>query len=127
MRLASLLLLTAGCGLQHDAYLAIPVEATQPAGAPEACVRVAFLELERRMPDFDPNSVAFYGEGREPLRWLRLDTDRDGRTDAALVPLKLRADGKTTLIVVSPGPVTEPLTGEVREAGARLRLDLAFR
>lgn len=114
------------CIAPHAAYLTIPVVNRAGIDIDRAVVWVPLTELAARMDDFDPGSVAFYVEGRTPLPYRALDIDGDDRPDFAALAMRVRGDGSTRLIVVSPGPPAPGESpGDPPTSGVELQLDQA--
>jgi hypothetical protein len=122
------LLSAAGCVPTTAAYLAIPVETENGTPRERGAVRVPIAELEKRMPDFDADTLSFYGAGRDPIPHRLVDDDADGSPEAALVVLPIAGDGSTRLIAVCPGPEAKgPLPDGNADPGIVLRFDRALR
>lgn len=98
------LLAVSGCVPWTAGYLSIPLETADGLARPDAVVSVALRELESRIDDFEPQRLAFYGEGRDPVPHRLHDEDGDGAADSAWVAVPVAADGSTRLVVVCPGP-----------------------
>ncbi len=110
--IACLLGAATSCVPVTSAYLSVPVvpeDGREHAGI-EVCV--PFNKLERLMRGLDPDSLAFYAGGREPVPHQLIDEDGDGAADAALVVLDVAADGSTRLTALSPGPTA---VGELQD------------
>lgn len=110
LRPAAALVMLAACTPLSSSYLEVPVVPRDGKARAPGLVRVPLRELRSRMPGFDPDRVAFYAEGREPLPHQLVDEDADQRPDAAHVQLRVAGDGSTRLVVVCPGPAAPAAT-----------------
>jgi hypothetical protein len=116
-------LCVAGCMPTHAAFLRLGV--TFPDGNPPglAILDVPLLKLQARNPDLDPQQLAVYYMGRDPVSHQLWDKDRDGRPDHVRVKILAKVD-EAWLVFVSPGtPSPEPLPA----GGQAVRVTYHFR
>ncbi len=107
----------------HAAFLRLGV--TFPDGKPPglAILDVPLAKLQARNLDLDPQQLAVYYMGRDPVSHQLLDQDRDGRPDHVRVKILPEVD-EAWLVFVSPGtPAPEPLPA----GGQAVRVRYHFR
>ena len=107
----------------HAAFLRLGV--TFPDGRPPglAILDVSLAKLHARNADLDPQQLAVYYMGRDPVPHQLLDQDRDGRADHVRVKILAEVD-EAWLVFVSPGaPGPKPLPA----GGQTVRVRYHFR
>lgn len=92
------------CVPEMAAFRSIPVQVADGRPRDHAVVRVPLDALAAKLGPLQPQHLAFFEHGREPLPYRLVDDDHDGAPDAALVALSIAADGSTRLIAICPGP-----------------------
>jgi len=116
-------LFVSGCIPTHAAFLRLGV--TFPDGKPPGLVilDVPLATLHTRSPDLDPQRLAVYYMGRDPVSHQLVDGNRDGRADHVRVKI-LAEVNEAWLVFVSPGtPASEPLP----DGGQQVRVTYHFR
>ena len=93
----------AACVPHTASYVTLPVMPFDEQAVALAVVEVRLRELAKELDDFQPQHLAFYIGGREPVPHLLQDVDGDGEADIAVVVIPVPADG-ARLTAVCPGP-----------------------
>ncbi len=92
----------AGCMPVHAAFLQLRVAFPDGTPAGLTIVDVPLTKLRTRRGDLDPQRIAVYHTGRNPLPYRLLDKDSDGRPDHLRVKFVPDAN-QAWLVFVSPG------------------------
>lgn len=95
--------LTTGCVPTHAAHLRVPVAFVAPPTGGDLTVTAKYQAIRRHMPDFDPDTAAFYARGRIALPFRTEDTDGDGIADAVTVTFASLPNLEAWLLIVCPG------------------------
>ena len=112
-----------GCMPVHAAFLQLGV--TFPDGEPPGLtiLDVPLSKLHTKSGDLDPQHIAVYHTGRDPLPHRLLDKDGDGRPDHLRVKFLPHSD-ETWLVFVSPGA---PNPNALPDGGHQARVTYHFR
>lgn len=106
MRALPLLLagVLAGCLPTRNASVSIPLASADGKDHERALVRLPFGELAARLPGMRKEELGFYARGRDPVPYLIVDANHDGRPDEVVLVVPVAGDGSTRILATCPAP-----------------------